>query len=190
MNKFVYNIMSDIIMLVRKNMEKIYVFIAILLFTFIISLMLVFRETINPYYKTGLYTGFVIGLRAGQNYFFMLILWNVLSFGIILGCTCNDVLLKCWPLVFGIRIIFKLCDIFCAIKYFFFSCILSAIVCVVFELIILALLYIIYLELTCKSINVFRGCEMEILREVTIPVAVIIVILTAAQSILVGLLLF
>lgn len=64
MGDFLYSIMSDIVLDLRKNRRKSLVFCLLLAIALLMSIMLVNKGSIVPYYRTGVFTGLVTGLRS------------------------------------------------------------------------------------------------------------------------------
>lgn len=190
MSSFFQNIMSDITHDFRKNRDKNYLFGIIFAICILIGICLALHESANPYYKTGLFTGVVIGLREGYGYFIMLVLWNALTFITLFLATGNYNLLRFWPLLLGLRLVVKISDIVCALKFFFFSCCFAAILTLIIELLIVVLFYCIYLDLFTKSVNIFFNGDRTLIKEVALPVAIAVIALTVLQSVISATLLF
>ena len=84
MGDFLYSVMSDIVLDLRKNRRKALVFCAILVIALIVSIMVVNKGAIMPYYKTCVFTGLASGLRSSFGYFYMVVLLNAFSL-LVLG---------------------------------------------------------------------------------------------------------
>lgn len=190
MNNFLYNIMSDIVLILRKNKEKLYIFAGILAFALIVSVFLTFRNSAYPYVKNGLFSGLVLGRGKGFGYFFCLIVWNALSFCIMLLCSCNAIMFRLWPGVLFIRLILKLSDVICALRFFFFACFISALICIVTEIVLASLLYLIYLDLSEKHFTVLCVGDRELLKDLTVPLSVAVIAVTVVQAIMVNMFIF
>ena len=190
MNSFIENIMSDIVHNLRKNREKACIFAIFFAVCAVAAVFLAMRDTVNPYYKTGLFTGLVIGLRAGYGYFIMLMLWNVAALAVLFAATCNAKLLCFWPVLAGVRLILKISDIVCALKFFFFSCVFAAVTALIFEILTAALFFLIYFDLYSKSANVFIAADRELLKDVSLPLAEAVLAVGALQALIAGVLLF
>ncbi len=190
MGDFLYSIMSDIVLDLRKNRRKSLVFCLLLAIALLMSIMLVNKGSIVPYYRTGVFTGLVTGLRSGFGYFYMLVLLNAFSLLVLGVCTCHEKVLLFWPVLFFFRMTAKFGDIICALQFMFFSCAISAILCIVFEILTAAAFFIIYIDLCERKINFFSCCDRVLLSPVVYPVCVAIMILTVIQSIIARLLIF
>lgn len=190
MNNFLYDITSEIVLLLRKNNKKLYVFIGILACSLIVSLFFAFRNSTCPYVKRGLFSELVVGKGKAFGYFFYLIVWNVLTFVIMLFCSCNVIMFKLWPGVLFIRLILKFSDVICTLRFFFFTCFMSALICIVTEIVLASLLYLIYLELSEKHFTVLCVGDLELLKDFAVPLSVAAIIVTGFQAIMVNLFIF
>ena len=190
MGDFLYSVMSDILLDLRKNRRKVLVFCAILVVALIMSIMVVNKGAIMPYYKTGVFTGLASGLRSSFGYFYMVVLLNAFSLLGLGACTCPEKVLFCWPIALFFRMTSKFCDIICALQFMFFSCAIAAVLCMVFEILTAAAYFIVYIDLCERKINLFCYCDRTLLSPVIYPVCVVIMILSVIQSIVAGLLIF
>lgn len=190
MGDFLYSIMSDIVFDLRKNKLKLLIFCSILAISLLVSILMVNKGLAVPYYRTGVYTGLVTGRRSSFGYFYMIVLHNAFSLLLLGICTCHEKVLFCWPALFFFRMTAKLGDIICALQLMFFSCAISAILCIAFEILTAAAFFIIHIDLCERKINFFSCCDRALLSPVIYPVCVVIMILSVIQAIVVGFLIF
>lgn len=190
MGDYLYCIMSDIVLDLRKNKPKVYVFAVFMCFSFFVSIISINGVTLKFGYKYGLFFGLATGMKSGFWYFFMLVVRNAFSMLVLASCSCGEKIMPIWQVLFSVRMMTKFSDAMRAMRFTFVSCAFSALVCIIFEIIVAVTFFIIYVDLREKRINVFSCNDGRLLTSVVYPMSVAVLILSALQAILCSLLIF
>ena len=183
MGNFLYGIMSDIVLDLRKNTRKVVVFAAFLIVSFFVALIAVNGKIYIQRNLSGLFFALASGRKTGFWYFFTLVIRNAFSVLVLAACSCNPKVTPLWQVLFFFRMIMKFGDVMRAMQFFLVSCLFSAILCIVFEILVAAVFMIMYVDMCEKRINCFSHCDFTLLETIQYPACAAIVVLSAVQAI-------
>lgn len=179
----------DIVILLRKNSEKLLFFICILSVAILVTVCASFCWDRPVWIASRLYS-LVCGKKSSA-LFFISVIASVIIIGIpAIICSAVKKFSLCGPLIVLLKMCMTMCDIICVLRTEFWCSIFACLVFLAAEIVICTFLITLCFAISDKCCSVTDLKLLKISYSIELPLSVLIVVLACFQGIFIPFLLF